>query len=117
MSPDASLPDHLVCFAHGKESGPWGTKITYLAAIARTRGFAVESPDYSHTHDPRRRLAQLLDQPPRARRGPASRRDRSSCTTDRRPSSSDFFSSTRPSVERTISSGAARRKATSPASS
>ncbi len=61
-------PDKLVVFAHGKESGPWGTKITALAAIAGQRGFDVISPDYSHTVDPRRRVAQLLALAPRARR-------------------------------------------------
>ena len=54
----------LVCFAHGKESGPWVTKITALAEIARRCGYAVDSPDYSHSHDPRVRLQQLLDQQP-----------------------------------------------------
>lgn len=33
-------------FSHGKESGPWGTKITALAEVARARGWAVESVDY-----------------------------------------------------------------------
>jgi len=60
-------PDKLVCFAHGKESGPWGTKITYLADIARQRSFEVISPDYSHTMDPRQRLAELHTLAPRAR--------------------------------------------------
>ena len=50
----------LVCFAHGKESGPWGTKITRLAEVARARGFEVMSPDYSHTHDPKERVTHLL---------------------------------------------------------
>ncbi len=59
---------HLVCFAHGKESGPWGTKITRLAETARRRGFEVISPDYSHTHDPRARLAQLCNLRPQAQR-------------------------------------------------
>ncbi len=49
-----------MCFAHGKESGPWGTKITQLAAIARARGFDVISPDYSHTQDPRERVRHLV---------------------------------------------------------
>ncbi|MGH8540495.1 MAG: alpha/beta hydrolase, partial [Stenotrophobium sp.] len=40
---------NLVCFAHGKESGPWGTKITHLAEVARGHGYEVMSPDYSHT--------------------------------------------------------------------
>jgi alpha/beta superfamily hydrolase len=59
--------ENLVVFAHGKESGPWGTKITYLAETARSRGFEVISPDYSHTHDPRARVEQLLKLAPRAR--------------------------------------------------
>ncbi|MBI2383474.1 MAG: alpha/beta fold hydrolase [Gammaproteobacteria bacterium] len=63
-----STPENLVCFAHGKESGPWGTKITHLAQTARARGFEVVSPDYSHTPDPRRRVEQLLAAAPAARR-------------------------------------------------
>lgn len=59
-------PQKLVCFAHGKESGPWGTKITYLAELARRRGYEVMSPDYSHTQDPGERLRQLVDLAPRA---------------------------------------------------
>jgi alpha/beta superfamily hydrolase len=61
-----TMPDALVCFAHGKESGPWGTKITHLAETAKRHGCAVLSPDYSHTHDPRARVAQLLELAPRA---------------------------------------------------
>lgn len=61
MTSDA-LTDRLVCFNHGKESGPWGTKISQLAAVARACGFAVISPDYSHTHDPHSRLHQLVDE-------------------------------------------------------
>jgi len=60
--------ESLLYFAHGKESGPWGSKIKYLAAIAKSNGYAVESPDYSHTHDPKARLEQLLDINPQARR-------------------------------------------------
>lgn len=59
---------NLVVFAHGKESGPWGTKITHLAVTAREHGFEVISPDYSHTHDPRARIGQLVTLAPRARR-------------------------------------------------
>lgn len=59
-------PERLVCFAHGKESGPWGTKITHLAEVARARGFEVSSPDYSHTHDPKERVAHLLKLAPAA---------------------------------------------------
>ena len=65
----ASSPDFLVCFAHGKESGPWGTKITRLAAVAQRYGFEVISPDYSGTHDPDIRVRQLLALAPSARRG------------------------------------------------
>lgn len=56
---------HLVVFAHGRDSGPWGTKITALAEVARKEGYAVLSPDYSHTIDPKARLAQLLESCPR----------------------------------------------------
>lgn len=51
----------LVHFMHGKESGPGGRKIAALAAVARARGWRVESLDYSHTTDPALRLEQLLD--------------------------------------------------------
>src|SRR5438445_6760543 len=46
-------------FAHGKESGPWGTRIRILATIAEEAGFSVESPDYSDLNDPDER-AHLL---------------------------------------------------------
>jgi len=62
-----SIPDHLVCFAHGKESGPWGIKITHLADVARAQGYAVISPDYSHSHDPLERVHQMLGLAPAAR--------------------------------------------------
>lgn len=57
--------DALICFNHGKESGPWGTKIARLAEIGRARGFAVMSPDYTHTMNPDERLAQLIAAAPR----------------------------------------------------
>lgn len=57
----------LVCFAHGKESGPWGRKIVALSDIAQQRGFDVISPDYSHTHDPDQRVQQLLNLAPKGR--------------------------------------------------
>ena len=55
-----------VYFAHGKESGPWGLKITALARVAEAHGFRVESPDYSFTHDPDQRVAHLLSLAPEA---------------------------------------------------
>jgi len=54
-----SLPCGSVWFAHGKESGPWGTKISYLADAARALGWSVESPDYRFSLDPVPRLAAL----------------------------------------------------------
>lgn len=63
----STATENLVVFAHGKESGPWGTKITYLAETAKDRGFDVISPDYSHTHDHAARVSQLLALAPRAR--------------------------------------------------
>ncbi len=62
-----TIPDALVCFAHGKESGPWGTKITHLAETAKRHGCAVLSPDYSHTHDARARVTRLLELAPQAK--------------------------------------------------
>ncbi|MCC5812626.1 MAG: alpha/beta hydrolase [Ectothiorhodospiraceae bacterium] len=52
-----------IYFAHGKESGPWGTKISALAELARARGLRVESPDYSFTMDPDERVRHLLRTP------------------------------------------------------
>lgn len=65
--PTSTNPDQrLVVFAHGMESGPWGTKIEALAEVARARNFAVQSPDYRHTQDPRARTEQLRALSPRA---------------------------------------------------
>ena len=49
----------IIYFAHGKESGPRGSKIQRLAAIARRHGCAVESVDYRETLDPDERVAKL----------------------------------------------------------
>ncbi len=48
-----------ICFSHGKESGPWGTKISVLADVARAEGWTVESLDYQGMDDPRQRVAKL----------------------------------------------------------
>lgn len=48
-----------IIFSHGKESGPWGTKITRLANIAKSRGFNVKSIDYTHTTNPEERVRIL----------------------------------------------------------
>lgn len=60
------MQDKVVYFAHGKESGPWGTKITQLAEIAKSKGFHVESPDYSGMTDPEARVEKLLELKPAA---------------------------------------------------
>ena len=49
-----------VYFNHGRESGPWGDKITVLARVARERGYDVESLDYTGIMDPAERLRRLL---------------------------------------------------------
>lgn len=53
----------LILFAHGKESGPWGSKIQHIAAIAEQRGAEVLSPDYSDLPNADARVARLLDLP------------------------------------------------------
>ncbi len=50
-----------IYFSHGKESGPWGSKIQRLAAIARERGCDVESIDYTDLMDPDLRVERLLE--------------------------------------------------------
>lgn len=50
----------LVLFAHGKESGPWGSKIQHLARIAERHGAKTLSPDYSAFADPDERVRYLL---------------------------------------------------------
>lgn len=64
----ATIPDHLLVFAHGKESGPWGTKIKHLAETANAQGYEVISPDYRQQPDPDLRVAQLIELAPKARR-------------------------------------------------
>ncbi len=50
-----------VIFAHGKESGPWGTKIKHLAQISRELGCEAHSPDYRSTMDPDERVRMFLE--------------------------------------------------------
>ena len=49
-----------VYFNHGKESGPWGSKISKLAGIAEQNGFFVESLDYQYLQEPCARVERLL---------------------------------------------------------
>ena len=50
-----------VIFSHGKESGPWGSKITLLAKIAKQHGFEVDSIDYRNIGDPDDRVTHLIE--------------------------------------------------------
>src|ERR1700674_3821983 len=50
-----------VVFSHGKESGPWGAKITAMAAVVRDLGWAAESVDYRGLDDPGDRVRKLID--------------------------------------------------------
>jgi pimeloyl-ACP methyl ester carboxylesterase len=51
----------IVVFSHGKESGPWGSKITAMAAAVRDLNWAVESVDYRGLDDPAVRVSKLID--------------------------------------------------------
>jgi pimeloyl-ACP methyl ester carboxylesterase len=52
----------VVVFSHGKESGPWGSKITAMAAMVRDLKWAVESVDYRGLDDPAARVGRLIEQ-------------------------------------------------------
>lgn len=60
MQDHSSNTTPRVIFAHGKESGPWGSKIQYLALIAGELGFGVESLNYQGMDDPDERIRHLL---------------------------------------------------------
>jgi len=49
-----------VIFSHGKESGPWGSKIKRLAQTAKALGFEVDSIDYQGISSPEDRVEKLL---------------------------------------------------------
>ena len=49
-----------VYFSHGKESGPWGSKIKRLAASATHYGYDVESIDYTSISSPDLRVEKLI---------------------------------------------------------
>jgi len=49
-----------VVFSHGKESGPWGSKITAMAQVARALQFDVVSVDYRGMDDPLARVETLV---------------------------------------------------------
>jgi pimeloyl-ACP methyl ester carboxylesterase len=51
----------IIIFSHGKDSEPWGGKITAMAEVARRHGLQVESVDYRGIDDPLARVHKLLD--------------------------------------------------------
>jgi predicted alpha/beta-hydrolase family hydrolase len=51
---------NTVVFSHGKESGPWGSKIAAMAEVVRDLNLAVESVDYRGIEDPALRVEKLL---------------------------------------------------------
>jgi predicted alpha/beta hydrolase family esterase len=56
------MGEPMTCvFSHGKESGPWGSKIERLAEVARAKGLAVESVDYREIPDPEQRVERLVE--------------------------------------------------------
>ena len=50
-----------VIFSHGKESGPWGSKIKALANVAEQLGCEVDSIDYSGIASPDKRVQKLRE--------------------------------------------------------
>lgn len=50
-----------VYFAHGRESGPWGTKIRAMAKVAESFGCRVVSRDDSDNYDPDLRVKRLVE--------------------------------------------------------
>jgi pimeloyl-ACP methyl ester carboxylesterase len=55
-----SKSGNSVVFSHGKESGPWGSKITAMAEVARSLEFDVLSVDYRGMDDPAVRVNTLI---------------------------------------------------------
>lgn len=60
MNTQTMQSDYLVHFVHGKESGPWGSKISRLASIVRAHHMLVESLDYAGMDDPVARAEKLV---------------------------------------------------------
>jgi pimeloyl-ACP methyl ester carboxylesterase len=55
------MANRYVVFSHGKDSGPWGKKITALVDIARSEGYEIESVDYRGLDSPRERIDRLIE--------------------------------------------------------
>ena len=58
---EVAVPARHVVFSHGKESGPWGRKISSLAEVARSEGYEAHSVDYRGLDEPRQRVARLVE--------------------------------------------------------
>ena len=56
------MQNYTVYFAHGRESGPWGTKIRALAKVAEALGCQVFSRDDTDTRDPDLRTNRLIEE-------------------------------------------------------
>jgi len=50
-----------ICFSHGQESGPWGTKIRAMAETAKATSWSVESLDYRGIENPLHRVDKLVE--------------------------------------------------------
>ena len=61
VTAEVAVPARHVVFSHGKESGPWGRKISSLAEVARSEGYEAHSVDYRGLDDPRQRIARLVE--------------------------------------------------------
>jgi pimeloyl-ACP methyl ester carboxylesterase len=55
------MANRYVVFSHGKDSEPWGRKITALADVARSEGYDVESVDYRGIGTPRGCIDKLTE--------------------------------------------------------
>jgi pimeloyl-ACP methyl ester carboxylesterase len=55
------MAKRYVVFSHGKDSGPWGRKITALADVARSEGYEVESVDYRGMETVKARSDRLIE--------------------------------------------------------
>ena len=49
-----------VCWSHGKESGPWGAKLSAMVEVARRMGFDVDSIDYRGMDNADERVQKLM---------------------------------------------------------
>lgn len=54
------MTKNTVIFSHGKESGPFGSKIKFLEGMAKSMGFETLSVDYRDLDNPDLRVDRLL---------------------------------------------------------